>query len=184
MITVIKLGGSLLSAGVLPRCLDRIAHYPGKVLIVPGGGVFADQVRHAQKDWGFDDIAAHRMAILAMQQMALLFNSLKPDFAIFDRASKPCQITKPAIWSPDIQELDNAGIAANWDITSDSLAAWLAGQVAANELLLVKCCPLDENSSLHDLQQLNILDAGFLKITESACFKINLMNKDQFLSLA
>jgi 5-(aminomethyl)-3-furanmethanol phosphate kinase len=86
--------------------------------------------------------------------------------------------------SPDIQELDNAGVAANWDITSDSLAAWLAGQVAANELLLVKCCQLDEDSSLHDLQQQNILDAGFLKITESACFKITLMNKDQFLSLA
>lgn len=184
MITVIKLGGSLLSAGVLPACLDKIAHYSGQVLIVPGGGVFADQVRRAQKDWGFDDLAAHRMAVLAMQQMALLFNSLKPDFGLFDRSSAYCQKTKTAIWSPDIQELDNAGIAASWDISSDSLAAWLAGQVAANELLLVKSCPLVKDATLLDLQRQGVLDAGFLQFAKSACFKITLMHKDQFLSRA
>ena len=184
MITVIKLGGSLLSAGVLPACLDKIAHCSGQVLIVPGGGVFADQVRSAQKDWGFDDLAAHRMAVLAMQQMALLFNSLKPDFVLFDRTSECCQMAKTAIWSPDIQELDDAGIAASWDISSDSLAAWLAGRVAANELLLVKSCQFVKEASLPDLQRQGVLDAGFLQFAESACFKITLINKDQFLSQA
>lgn len=184
MITVIKLGGSLLSAGILSACLDRVTHYSGKVLLVPGGGVFADQVRRAQKDWEFDDLAAHRMAILAMQQMALLFNSLKPDFGMFDCVSKHRQIENTAIWSPNIQELDNAGIAASWDISSDSLAAWLAGQVAANELLVIKSCPLVKDATLLDLQQQGILDAGFLQLSESAGFKITLMNKDQFLSRA
>ena len=70
---VIKLGGSLSQAETLVSCLDRLEQqYKDKpVVIVPGGGAFADQVRLAQGRWQFDDITAHRMAILAMQQMAL-----------------------------------------------------------------------------------------------------------------
>lgn len=183
MISVIKLGGSLLTASALPACLDAVETYPGKVLIVPGGGVFADQVRAAQKEWGFDDKAAHRMAILAMQQMALLFNSLKPDFALLHRVSQSAALPKAAIWSPDPDELDQANIAASWDITSDSLAAWLAGQLGADELLLVKSCPLSGDASLSELQRQGIIDAGFSRFSKQTTCKITVLNKERFLFL-
>ena len=69
---VIKLGGSLAYSKTLIDCLNKIQQrYQGRaVIIVPGGGAFADQVRRAQQHWQFDDITAHHMAILAMQQMA------------------------------------------------------------------------------------------------------------------
>ena len=46
---VIKLGGSLSQAETLVNCLDRLEqHYKNEaVVIVPGGGAFADQVRLA-----------------------------------------------------------------------------------------------------------------------------------------
>lgn len=182
MITVIKLGGSLLKASVLPACLNVVERYPGKILIVPGGGVFADQVRLAQGKLGFDDLAAHRMAILAMQQMALLFNSLKPHFVLFCAMSQLDALPKVAIWSPDVNELDQAGIAASWDVTSDSLAAWVAGQVRADELLLVKSCSLTDDLSLLDLQQQGIIDAGFLHFVAETGFKVTVTNKERFLS--
>ncbi len=80
---VIKLGGSLAESVALVSCLNTIEQaYTGGVVIVPGGGAFADQVRMAQQHWRFDDGTAHAMALLAMQQMALLFKGLKPDFSI------------------------------------------------------------------------------------------------------
>lgn len=182
MITVIKLGGSLLSASALPACLNAVERYPGNILLVPGGGVFADQVRAAQRQWGFDDVAAHRMAILAMRQMALLFNSLKPEFALFDSVLTITSLPKVAVWSPNIDELDEAGIVPSWDITSDSLAAWLAGWVKANALLLVKACPVAENVALADLQQQGVIDAKFLAFVAGVSFKTTVINKDRFLS--
>ena len=69
---VVKLGGSLSQSDALVKCLNSVEqNYQGRaVVIVPGGGAFADQVRLTQQRWQFDDKTAHRMAILAMQQMA------------------------------------------------------------------------------------------------------------------
>lgn len=183
MISVIKLGGSLLTTQTLPSCLEVVEHIRGKVLIVPGGGVFADQVRSAQKQWTFDDHAAHRMAILAMQQMALLFHSLKPNFDLMRRVSEFASISKVAIWSPDPDELDAAGVTPSWDITSDSLAAWLAGQVRADRLLLVKSCPVQEAASIFDMQAQGIVDACFSHFSTQLACKISILNKEHFLSI-
>ena len=184
MITVIKLGGSLLEASALPACLNAVETYSGKILIVPGGGVFAEQVRSAQKLWHFDDLAAHRMAILAMQQMALLFNSLKPRFSLFDRVANASDFPDPAIWSPSLPELENSDIAASWDVTSDSLAAWLASQVRADRLILVKSAAVADDATLAELQAEGILDAGFAKGVEQARFHTHIVNKDRFLAAA
>lgn len=182
MITVVKLGGSLLKAAVLPACLDAVERCSGNILIVPGGGAFADQVRAAQLEWGFDDVTAHRMAILAMQQMALLFHGLKPDFALFHGVSRLDDLPRVAIWSPDLDELDAAGIAASWDVTSDSLAAWLAEQVGADELILVKSCRLSGDAALSQLQRQGVVDAGFADFADRAGCKITVVNQQRFLS--
>jgi aspartokinase-like uncharacterized kinase len=184
VITVIKLGGSLLSSSVLPLCLDVICRFSGQVLIVPGGGVFADQVRAAQVQWGFDDVTAHRMAILAMQQMALLLKSMQPEFELFHDLDAINVISHPAIWSPNLAELDQAGIAASWDVTSDTLAAWLASRVSADALILVKSCLIPAEASFSELQQQGVLDAGFLHFTRNLSANITVINKDHFLSLA
>ena len=42
----------------------------GRVTLVCGGGAFADVVRQAQGHWGFVDLSAHNMAVLAMLQAA------------------------------------------------------------------------------------------------------------------
>src|SRR5882757_2855389 len=69
---VLKLGGSLASSGGLTACLAALGTLRGEIVVVPGGGFFADAVRAAQPRFGFSDRAAHHMAILAMEQYALL----------------------------------------------------------------------------------------------------------------
>ena len=67
---IVKLGGSLGRDPVLKEWLDTlVALGSGRVVIVPGGGGFAEEVRDQQELWRFDDLAAHNMAVLAMAQM-------------------------------------------------------------------------------------------------------------------
>jgi aspartokinase-like uncharacterized kinase len=178
---IIKLGGSLSRTDSLINCLNAVEkNYRGRAaVIVPGGGAFADQVRLAQQHWQFDDHTAHHMALLAMQQMALMFKGLKPDFAIADTVAvilEQLNQQKTVIWSPDISELDNAGIEASWDITSDSLAAWLAKTLSATELILIKSAVIDDSLSLNQLAEQQIVDEAFCDFVAQAAFKTRIVN--------
>lgn len=152
-------------------------------MIVPGGGVFADQVRLAQQHWQFDEGTAHAMALLAMQQMALLFNGLKRHFVIVGSVAQvrlQSALNQTVIWSPDIVELEQAGIRPSWDITSDSLAAWLAGVLPADELVLVKSAKIDAALGLAELAGQGIIDDAFCDIVANASFQIKIINVHDF----
>jgi len=180
-VIVVKLGGSLEQSGTLLDCLQQIErHYQNdSVVIVPGGGVFADQVRTAQIRWQFDDRTAHVMALLAMQQMALLINGLKSRFVIAESVAEikaKVDAGQILLWSPDIKELDNAGITASWDITSDSLAAWLASAVSASDLILVKSATIQPGLSLAALTELGTIDNAFCTVVQDAAVNIHIIN--------
>ncbi|MGD0961380.1 MAG: uridylate kinase [Methylomonas sp.] len=179
---IIKLGGSLLASDALPACLQRVAELSGRSLLTPGGGVFAEQVRMAQRAYAFDDVCAHRLAILAMQQMALVILALRPTFSRWAALDGACDWPGAAVWLPQPDELDKAGIPASWDITSDSLAAWLALQVAADELILVKSARIDPELSLAALQRRGIVDAAFHRFADGLACPVRIINKDDFIS--
>jgi aspartokinase-like uncharacterized kinase len=181
---VIKLGGSLSKSQALAACLKKIADdatTTEKTVIVPGGGDFAEQVRIAQQQWQFNDEIAHEMAILAMQQMALLFKGLQSNFKLCHAIAEINQATAstPLIWSPSITELNTAGICASWNVTSDSLAAWLATQLAAKQLILVKAAPI-ASGNLAQLSQQGIIDSAFAGFVAHADFTIHILNQDRF----
>ncbi len=159
---IVKLGGSLYNAPNLNRWLTRLHTLSQQqpLVIVPGGGPFADQVRQAQQQHKFDDRSAHHMAILAMAQFGLLLHGLQPSATIVNIPAAVAATPKLSIWIPDARLLD-ADIAQNWQITSDSLALWFAQQLpAVQQLTLIKRIRPDTG----DLQQLNhktIIDDGF-----------------------
>ena len=140
-ITVVKLGGSHARSQHLAPWLDTLATCGGRAVIVAGGGPFADAVRAAQPIMRFDDRAAHHMALLAMEQYALALASLQPRFTLAASIAairRALRADRVPVWSPVTMVLRARDIAASWDITSDSLAAWLAGRIGAHALLLVK----------------------------------------------
>jgi len=179
---VIKLGGSLINDyDALTNCLNIIEQKINKkVVIVPGGGVFADQVRLIQQQWDFDEVTAHQMAILAMQQTALLLKSIKPQFELSDDLETIKNSQAVVIWSADMQLLNNAAIEASWDITSDSLAAWLANQLPVDELILVKSTQIPIKYTIQQMQQQGILDTAFHQFTQDSTYQITLLNKHGF----
>jgi len=179
-VIVLKLGGSLLSSPILVQWLNlSLKEGKGSVVIVPGGGVFADQVRSTQKIWQYDDQTAHYMAILAMQQMALLFKGLCSDLRLVNEVeaiSHALYQKKVVVWSPLATELDAGKIKANWDITSDTLAAWLAVQLSAERLILVKSAQLPENATLEQLSEQTIVDKAFADFAQHHALAVNCVN--------
>lgn len=182
-IHVIKLGGSLEKSRQLIDCLNYVVDtFKDKLIIVPGGGLFAEQVRQSQQHWQFNEVIAHEMALLAMQQMALIFHSLRPDFNCLNSVKciqSQIKNTTHIIWSPSINELNQANIKASWDITSDSLAAWLAIQLQADQLTLIKAAPIFDTDIAHLMKQ-GILDPAFSSFIKNTRFKIQIISACKF----
>src|SRR5215468_199322 len=127
-IIVVKLGGSFVGSRHLAGWIDALANFKGRAVVVPGGGPFADAVRQAQTKIGFKDAVAHHLALLAMEQFAWALASLSARFCIADSATairRALRAGNVAIWSPTKMVLGTPEIPPSWEITSDSLAAWL-----------------------------------------------------------
>jgi 5-(aminomethyl)-3-furanmethanol phosphate kinase len=187
MTWVIKLGGSLSNDRLLKVWLDMLAqHAGGKMVIVPGGGRYADAVRAAQRRWEFDDATAHRMALLAMEQYGVQFHGMVPSLVVADSITSinnALRGKKVPIWLPSAMLLSTADCAANWDITSDSLAAWLAKTIHAARLVLVKSCDVDAADSLADFRRKGIVDAAFEQMVYEAPYAIEIVSRSDWDSL-
>jgi len=159
---VVKLGGSLFDSDHLRDWLKVLAN-AGSVVIVPGGGPFADQVRQAQLRWGFDDSSAHVMALLAMEQFGNMLCSLEPGLvpaASIAQIDEVIKRGKTPVWMPTSMVMADPEIEQSWDVTSDSLAAWLSGHLGANKLFLVKSIFLEaESLPVETLVEGNVIDA-------------------------
>ena len=172
---IIKIGGSLLTSPQLTACLKEISQQQNKTIIVPGGGGFADQVRKAQQYWQFNDKIAHEMALLAMQQTALVFHGLQSKLPIVSSGSeinKALQQNNVVIWSVNMNWLNQSNLKASWDISSDSIAAWLAKQLGAQRLVLIKSAIIPQAFTLKSLADAGIIDNGFIETTQNACYQI------------
>jgi aspartokinase-like uncharacterized kinase len=174
-IWVVKLGGSLASGPLLAQWLDVLAAGGGRLVVVPGGGPFADEVRNMQQRWSFDDATAHRLALLAMEQYGLMLAGLRASLCPAD--SRQCILKllgegATPVWLPSRMALGRTDIPESWDVTSDSLAAWLAGQLAADCLVLVKSVAVEEGRTAGDLVRLGVVDPalpGFLAQSHGEC---------------
>lgn len=144
MRVVVKIGGSL--TGEAPELVNRLVkefgsgnlkaseniyeggEFPFSVLIVPGGGLFANAVRAVDEKYSLSDDAAHWMAVLGMEQYA---------FYLWDksRAAATNLITDipqgVSILFPYRLLKTKDPLPHTWEVTSDTIAAWVAKQIEA-----------------------------------------------------
>lgn len=182
---IVKLGGSLADTADLQSWLGVLACFGGgRVIIVPGGGPFADQVRRSQDLWGFNDRTAHRMALLAMDQYGLMMTGIRSDLKPAASAAALEQVLSQAgvaVWLPSAMTTDNPSIPESWDLTSDSLAAWLANALNAKMLLLVKSVQLSESViTAVKMSGRGWVDPMFPVMTAEGKYETRLMAKNQF----
>jgi aspartokinase-like uncharacterized kinase len=137
---VVKLGGSLARHRQFARWIEALRNYKSGAIIVPGGGPFADCVRDAQTYMRFGDATAHRMAVLATEQYAIACASSFPDVVLVTDEAQLRLIGegRMAFWLPSRMALGADDLPENWQVTSDSLAAWLARRLDLEALVLLK----------------------------------------------
>lgn len=182
---IIKLGGSLLGSPELAHWLTVLAQ-PGKesTVIVPGGSLFADAVREAQKMSGIGDAHAHCLAVLAMDQFGILLAAMNPALSTASSAEEIAQKTahrQAVIWLPSRMVLADESIPTNWQVTSDSLSAWLAKELKAEQLVLIKSYrPAEHSGSLRQLILEGLIDACFTEFTAQSSFDIRVLSKHDF----
>jgi len=163
-VLVVRLGGSHASSPLLRPWLRAIEAAAGRIVLVPGGGPFADAARSAQVAMGFDDLAAHRMGLLAMTQYGVALAALGARFTQTDTLAGLDTIIADGripVWSPWPLLRDDATIPASWDVTSDSLALWLARAIRAKRALLIKHVTPPRAATTRDLVGDGVLDAAF-----------------------
>ena len=142
--TVVKIGGGLLAHPVhFEAALKPVADAAAtqRILVVPGGGPFADAVRYADRHLKLDARTAHWMAVMAMDQHGYLLVSrlrgaelaANPAGIVATLGRGRLPVLAPLSW---LRELDP--LPHSWDVTSDSIAAWVAGMVGASRLVLIK----------------------------------------------
>ena len=128
MNVVVKLGGSLINSA--PDIVNKLLEYSENskdhnvsILIVPGGGIFAGSIRSAGKRYDIGEVAAHWMAILAMEQYGyyLIDKTGARGVDSIDGLPYGVSILLPYRLLKETDEL-----AYSWDVTSDTIAAWVA----------------------------------------------------------
>jgi 5-(aminomethyl)-3-furanmethanol phosphate kinase len=163
---VVKIGGSLLGSPELERWLKIFVKFSdSNIIIVPGGGIFADAVREAQKLSKISDACAHRLAVLAMDQFGLLLANLNPLLATASSELEIAERTwqhRAIVWLPSKMVLADESIPQSWSVTSDSLAAWLAEKLDAQHLILLKSDkPNETELSLKVITKDGLVDEAF-----------------------
>ncbi len=144
-VAVVKLGGSLMGHPGLDAVLDAIAAARRRAVLVPGGGLFADAVREAQRRLGFTDRLAHRLALQGMGAFAAILAERDSRFVVAPtrpRIEAVRQAGLTPVWDASELVAGHPEIPETWDVTSDSLAAWLAARIGATALVLLKSAPL------------------------------------------
>jgi aspartokinase-like uncharacterized kinase len=164
---VYKLGGSLLEWAGLADALDRVLEHeiPGRsVALVGGGGTSADAVLRWDEAHELGAACAHQLAIAAMDFNARMIRELlqKRGRAFVTQAE---DLRPGAILIPDME--DELRLAGNevpgpsWEVTSDSLAAWLARRLGATRIVLLKSTDPPEDRRLATATARQLVDSRF-----------------------
>ncbi|MBA3445721.1 MAG: hypothetical protein H0T58_12835 [Gemmatimonadales bacterium] len=143
-LSVIKIGGAV---ACVPGALERVCREVGAaalkhaVLVMPGGGPFADTVRRFDRSAGLSPDAAHWMAILAMDQYAHVLADRIPGAALAEEPAAVLDKVKPGsvtVLAPSRWMRSADALPHGWQVTSDSIAAFVAGALDATRLILIK----------------------------------------------
>jgi aspartokinase-like uncharacterized kinase len=139
---VIKVGGSLAEDQERLRALcHKLGELAKKyaLIVVPGGGKFADAVREYDRLFALSSDASHKMAILGMDQFGLLLSNIMPNSRVFRQLKNAKELSGDkavSIFLPSHLMFQENPLANSWDVTSDSIAAYVAGRVNAEKVVL------------------------------------------------
>ena len=164
---VAKVGGSLFDFADLPATLRTwLDSQPGVNVLIAGGGPFADAVRQADATFAIGDTAAHRLALDAMGVSAALLAALLPEAKVLHGLAdvrKQLATNQLVVLNPSELSWPASELPYSWNVTSDSIAAQVASELRARELVLFKSTPLPANTNRAEAAESGLVDRYFVQ---------------------
>lgn len=165
-VTVLKLGGSLFDLPDLAPRLLEISQIAGcsHPVVVPGGGGFAEEIRKLDQQHGFEVEQSHALSIYSLSLSSRFVAGLSSRFF---RVKSGTELE--ATWSEgslpilDVAEFTvaHAPLPSSWEVTSDSIAAWIASLHPKSKLILLKSVELPQKISMEAAASAGIVDGHF-----------------------
>ncbi|MFK8114288.1 MAG: hypothetical protein AB8B91_18955 [Rubripirellula sp.] len=194
---VIKVGGSLLLREdllqALPAWLER--QTPAANLLIFGGGEVIDAIRHLDQIRPGDPADTHWMCVglldvsfeLAARWFDWRFLDSTDDFAQACKSefkasegsasSQPILIRVRSFYNRQIHQRESLSLPLDWTTTTDAIAAFLAIETDADELVLLKSCAVDARFDVQQLAQAGIVDEALPGIAD----RVKSIRVEQFI---
>jgi len=166
---IVKVGGSLINR--IPDLVPILNASKRPLFIIPGGGPFADLVRQVR----VNNDAAHWMAIAAMEQYGWFISS----FGMLTTAGIAVPLTTTVFLPYRCLRLTDV-LPHTWEVTSDTIAAWVAGTLHLDLLLLKSIDGIFINGILQErvtgLLESDIIDPYFIPFVIENTVKTTIIN--------
>lgn len=110
-----------------------------KIVIIPGGGTFANFIRKIYSELKFTEEIAHWMGIISMNYNGLDLNKKFPNLSVIENFEILKEKQKIfCVFLPYEFLKENDNLPHSWDVTSDSISLFIAKKLGLNECYLIK----------------------------------------------
>ena len=162
---IVKIGGSWLQNPKLPSLVSFLQKFANQeIVLVVGGGVFAETVRDVYKANKMSEATGHVLAMKATEIFAYYLKSINPDILITHKITNFIK-KNLNLWLPTEKLSFEKKFEKNWESTSDSIATWLYSNTKSKGVVFIKSLSFanDEKLKLKDLQKKSIMDLNVKK---------------------
>lgn len=175
--SLVKIGGSLLSTGRLREVIAKIIRQSSLTwpVFTVGGGTIADQVATWELFHPLTEEQSHWLALEAIGVNEQLLLTLFPEWRLVrslsqleaaERDGKVSLICTKCFFKWGEREFGQR-LTHSWSATSDSIAAWFAELIEAENLTLVKSVDWIPGLSWEEAHKRKLVDGEFARVISS-----------------
>ncbi|MBR0473101.1 MAG: delta 1-pyrroline-5-carboxylate synthetase [Methanosphaera sp.] len=172
MVTVVKIGGSLFPSYTEKLC-EMLTKSREKLVLVNGGGMLANKLREYNEEFEYSEEVNHWNAIRCMDIIGTCIADKNDEIRVIEDIEDIPRVHEegkiPLLLTYNlIRKYDD--LEHSWDVTSDSIACWVANKINAKLLILTNVNGIyNGNISSNNKKLIKKINANKLLFFKETC---------------